>query len=114
MMTTIIWKGILYNSLEYCQLSESKDNILVDSKIIGTSENKIYRVDYTMAIDRVWKGFNFDISFEINNKKDNIKGVKEGSEWKIDGKATTRFSNCDFIDISLSPFTNTLSFNSLH
>ncbi|TCC91547.1 hypothetical protein EZ428_07215 [Pedobacter frigiditerrae] len=112
-MKTIIWKGIFYNSLEYFQLSENKDAILVKSKIIGTFKDKTYLVEYSLNIDKEWKVFNFEIEFEINNSKKKINGVKNNNEWKINGKTNTQFTNFDFIDTSLSPFTNTLPIKNL-
>lgn len=113
MMKTIIWKGLFYNSLEYLQISESSNTILVKSKIIGASENKKYLVEYELSIDKEWKIFNFDISLEVNNNKKKITGFKNNNEWEINGKTKTQFTNFDFIDISLTPFTNTLPIKNL-
>jgi len=50
-MKTIIWKGILYNSIEYFNLTRQESVFIVKSKIIGTYEDKIYAVAYDLLID---------------------------------------------------------------
>lgn len=112
-MTTIIWKGILYNSLEYFQLSENGNAILAKSKIIGTHENQFYLVEYFLMIDKEWNVLSFEIEFEVNNKKKKFSGVKMNNEWVINGKIDPLYSGFEFIDISLTPFTNTLPIRKL-
>lgn len=107
-MKTIIWKGLLYNSLEYFQISEIGDTFFVKSKIIGTYDNQVYFVEYVLNIDKEWNVSNFNIEFEINGKRKKITAVKNKNEWNINGDINIQFTDIDFIDISLSPFTNTL------
>lgn len=113
-MKTIIWKGIFYNSLEYFQLFKIEETIIAKSRIIGTYKNNLYFAEYNLKIDEKWRIFNFELEFEVNNYKKKIMGIKESYEWKINGDIDPRFQGFDFIDISLSPFTNTLPINNLH
>lgn len=112
-MKTIIWKGIFYNSLEYFQLFKIGDAIVAKSRIIGTSQNKSYCVEYSLKIDEEWRISSFEVEFEVNSKKGKTVGTKERNEWRINGQIDTRFGDFDYIDISLSPFTNTLPINNL-
>ncbi|WP_439489659.1 putative glycolipid-binding domain-containing protein [Algoriphagus sp.] len=112
-MKTIIWKGIFYNSLEYFQLFKIEETIIAKSRIIGTFQNNFYFIEYNLKIDKNWKIFNFELELEVNNDTKKISGIKDNKEWKINGDIDPRFRGFDFIDISLSPFTNTLPINSL-
>ncbi|WP_316851620.1 putative glycolipid-binding domain-containing protein [Pedobacter agri] len=113
-MKTIIWKGIYYNALEYFQLSETPHNFTVKSRIIGTFEDKFYGVDYSLVITKYWTLTSFEIEFEVNDNKKRIVGEKNNSDWSINGETKPLLRNFDFIDISLTPFTNTLPINHLH
>lgn len=113
-MKTIIWKGIIYNALEYFNLIRQENTFIVKSKIIGTYEDKIYAVDYNVLIDAEWKVQNFEIEYEVNNIKSNIIGEKIKKEWKINGFINPSYTGFDFIDISLTPFTNTLPIRNLN
>lgn len=112
-MDSIIWKGILYNSLEYFTLVENQESYKASSKIIGSFEGNIYFINYHITIDQDWLVQNFTIEYEINGKKLKITGLKNGSNWEINGTHHPEFSDLKYIDISLTPFTNTLPINNL-
>lgn len=112
-MEPIIWKGIVYHSLEYFNLIENEGNYVATSKIIGSFEDKIYFVSYYITIDKDWLVQKFMIEYEVNGKKSKVEGIKNGSDWEINGKNHPEFSNFKYIDISLTPLTNTLPINNL-
>ncbi|GAB0157299.1 putative glycolipid-binding domain-containing protein [Chryseobacterium sp. Alg-005] len=113
-MKPIIWKGILYHSLEYFNLIESEENYRATSRIIGSFENTIYFVSYQIVIDKNWLIQNFTIEYEVNGVQSKVTGLKNGNDWKINGTDRPEFSNFKYIDISLTPFTNTLPINNLN
>ncbi|MET3036329.1 putative glycolipid-binding domain-containing protein [Chryseobacterium sp. NRRL B-14859] len=112
-MNTLIWKGIFYQSLEYFTLTNKAENHLVESRIIGHIEDCIYSVQYHLIIDKDWMILQFFIESEINGVKNVLKGEKIQDEWKINDFINPDFKNFKFIDISLTPFTNTLPINHL-
>ena len=112
-MKTIIWKGITYNSLEYFNLTRQEGAFNVKSKIIGAYEDKMYAVEYNLLIDSEWKVQYFEIAYEVNNINAKIIGEKTTNEWKINGLINPCYTGFDFIDISLTPFTNTLPIRNL-
>lgn len=112
-MKTLIWQGITFQSLEYFNLKENDKNIQVASKIIGCYENNIYSVDYQLTIDSEWNIQEFMIESEINTVKNRLTGKKDQDEWEINNAINPDFKGFNFIDISLTPFTNTLPINNL-
>lgn len=112
-MKTLIWQGIAFQSLEYFSIQENDKNIQVTSKIIGCYENNMYTVDYRLTIDPDWNIQEFTIESEINTVKNTLTGKKYLGEWKINNVINPDFSGFSFIDISLTPFTNTLPINNL-
>ena len=113
-MRTINWKGIIYNSIENCKVKKEGDYLFVDSKIVGTFETKSYSIDYTLKINLNWEIQSFEIYTHVDTLKSIIQGNKIDSTWEINKELRNEFSNIDFIDISLSPFTNTLPINNLN
>ncbi|WP_330747361.1 putative glycolipid-binding domain-containing protein [Chryseobacterium sp. CP-77] len=112
-MKTLIWKGIFYQSLEYFNLQSDDKNYTVESKIIGCLEDKIYSIEYKIHIDKDWLVQDFLIESEINKVKRTLTGKKIQDQWEINGVVNPEFDHFDFIDISLTPFTNTLPINNL-
>ena len=112
-MKTLIWQGIAFQSLEYFKLIENDKNFVVESKIIGSYKSKIYTVDYHLTIDLSWSIQEFIINSEVNTVKNKLKGKKLNDEWQINNVLNSDFKTFPFIDISLTPFTNTLPINNL-
>ncbi|MGX5683908.1 putative glycolipid-binding domain-containing protein [Chryseobacterium cucumeris] len=112
-MKTLIWKRIFYQSLEYFNLQSYDKNYTVESKIIGCLEDKIYNVEYIIHTDKNWLVQDFLIESEINKVKRTLAGKKIQDQWEINGVVNPEFDHSDFIDISLTPFTNTLPINNL-
>lgn len=112
-MKTLIWQGIFYQSLEYFNLQSDDKGYTVESKIIGCHEDKIYALNYKIFIDKDWTVQDFLIESEINAVKRTFSGKRNQNQWKINGVVHSEFNNFKFIDISLTPFTNTLPINNL-
>ncbi|MDQ0640056.1 hypothetical protein QF042_003621 [Pedobacter sp. W3I1] len=110
----IIWKGLHYNSIENCVINVGAKSINIDSSIIGYIDNAIYKVDYTIHADTDWNTISFGIKSKVNGITNQISGQKIGNLWKIDGDYQDGLANCTDIDISLTPFTNSLPINRLH
>ncbi|AZA77563.1 hypothetical protein EG347_08575 [Chryseobacterium sp. G0186] len=112
-MKTLIWQGIAFQSMEYFTLKENGKGSIVASKIIGCYESKIYTLDYELIIDLNWNIQEFIIESEINTVKSKLTGRKLQDEWEINNAVNPDFKAFPFIDISLTPFTNTLPINNL-
>ncbi|BAP32927.1 uncharacterized protein CHSO_3890 [Chryseobacterium sp. StRB126] len=112
-MKTLIWQGIAFQSLEYFNLKKNGKASVVTSKIIGCYENNMYTVEYRLIIDPDWNIQEFTIESEINTVKNILTGKKYQDEWKINNIINPDFKDFSFIDISLTPFTNTLPINNL-
>ena len=113
-MKTIIWKGIVNDSLEYLNLIRQGDTFTVESKTIGASKDKIFSVDYYLKINADWTIETFDVTYEVNRTKERIFGKRNADVWVINGLKDSNFAHVKFIDISITPFTNSLPIKNLH
>ncbi|MEF9476603.1 putative glycolipid-binding domain-containing protein [Chryseobacterium sp. 1B4] len=112
-MKTLIWQGIFYQSLEYFNLQSDDKGYTAESKIIGCHEDKIYALNYKILIDKDWTVQDFIIESEINTAKRIFSGKRNQNQWDINNVQHPEFNHFKFIDISLTPFTNTLPINNL-
>ena len=114
MQTNILWTGIAYHSLENCVLTNSDESIDVNSVIVGTHDDKIYRVDYSIKINRNWESFFVEVKAQLSDKKEEINYHSDGrGNWTKNGVPVNESKGCIDIDISLTPFTNSLPINRL-
>lgn len=113
MIKNILWKGLRAESLEYCSIYY-KDIITVRSAVIGHYENLPYKLDYEIELDRNWVTRSFVIRSSLCNMDQTIALKHNGhGSWFGEGKEWKNLEGCIDIDISVSPFTNTLPVNRL-
>lgn len=110
----IIWQGIYYQSMESCNLFIEQDHIKIESKIIGTHQDIVYDIEYIIVTNKNWKVLSFNIKTQLNEEINILEGKKDSKNWIINGELKTEFQSCIDIDISLTPFTNTLPINRLN
>jgi hypothetical protein len=112
-MKTILWRGVAFNSLEYFNIQEKQDHHIVVSRIIGYYQEKIYSATYQLTINKQWEIEEFFIDSEVDMIKNTLTGKKTGINWEINHFDNPSFKGFLYIDISLTPFTNTLPINNL-
>jgi len=112
-MKTLLWQGIAFPSLEYFSIQENEDYHVVASKIIGSYQQKIYSASYRLIINKQWEINEFFIDSEVNAVKNTLTGRKTDTNWEINHSVDPNFKGFQYIDISLTPFTNTLPINNL-
>jgi hypothetical protein len=113
-MLNLLWIGQVYHSLESCLLSTTDAGTEVNSVIIGTFENKIYRIEYFIKTNQNWETVLLEIKSQFADKTDCLDFQSDGKgNWMTNGKHAEQFNGCIDIDISLTPFTNTLPINRL-
>jgi uncharacterized protein len=113
--STILWKGLQNNSLEFCSISYNTNVIKVESTVISSFETGFCSPQYLLIINKDWSIQSFEIDCRFAGDKNNwvVKGIRN-DHWIINNKPIPAFNECIDIDISLTPFTNTLPINRLH
>jgi hypothetical protein len=110
METRIQWKGLEDNTIENCTINVCSEGVVVTSKISG----KDVDISYQIMTDTRWltnrcelsgyfRGFNIQFLFERNHR----------GTWIANGQLDARFDQWEYVDISLTPFTNSLPINRL-
>lgn len=114
MQTNILWTGREYYSLENCFVTTSDSGNEIRSTIVGEYQGQIYMVNYHIKTDMNWLPYHLNFISTINNKQFNFQLEKiENKFWILNNKQARSFINCNYIDISVTPFTNTLPINHL-
>lgn len=109
---TILWTGIAYHSLENCVLGYNEEGIDVNAVIVGEHDDETYRVDYSIKCNRNWECIFFEVKTQLAEKKAAFVYHGDGrGNWTKNGMPVNEFKGCIDIDISLTPFTNSLPIN---
>ena len=113
MQTNLLWTGIEYYSLENCLINTAGKNNHINSSIIGYYQDKIYNVSYYIKTSSQWETYFLELEYRINNEEHTIKLEKINDDWLFNKEKKETFKHCIDIDISITPFTNTLPINRL-
>ncbi len=113
MIKNILWKGLAAESLEYCSIYY-KDTITVRSSIIGHHQYLPFKMDYEIELEQNWVIRSFLIKSSLFNMDQTISLRHDGyGKWYGESKEWKTLEGCMDIDISVSPFTNSLPINRL-
>ncbi|HTE32309.1 MAG TPA: putative glycolipid-binding domain-containing protein [Chryseolinea sp.] len=113
MQTNIIWTGKLYHSMENCLLTKTVDGNEITSTIIGAHENQIYKVEYHIRTNKNWETTFVNLKTQSGNSNELFILEKKERSWLLNNKPNDGLKDIFDIDISLTPFTNTLPINRL-
>lgn len=114
MQQNIEWNGVYNAADEYCNLDITPDEISVSSAMSGLSQGVAYEVDYTMKLTPDWQIKSVQTIARLNGDMTIVKLENDGNgKWIKDDEPAPEFDGCMYVDISLTPFTNSLPINHL-
>jgi hypothetical protein len=114
MQKNILWTGIAYHSLENCLLTITDKGAVIHSTIVGIYADTLYKIEYRLSTNPYWETTFLEIKSQLYNTIEIIDLRKAGNGgWYVNGQSDATFDGCIDVDISLSPFTNTLPINRL-
>jgi len=115
MQKTIVWEGLQYDTEEHCNVNFLKNGIVIRSEIEGWAGQKAVYAEYILTLDTDWTVRKIEINFTIGDQANAYSFVRHASGHWTDakGKVYPQFGECRFVDISLTPFTNTLAIKGL-
>ena len=115
MQKTIVWKGLQYDTEEHCNVNFLESGIVIRSEIEGWAGIIAVYAEYTLTVNLDWTVRKIEINFTIGDQANAYSFVRHASGHWTDaaGRIQPEFGECRFVDISLTPFTNTLAIKGL-
>ncbi|MED1725740.1 putative glycolipid-binding domain-containing protein [Brevibacillus parabrevis] len=105
----VIWKPHSGLGFEHLEISESNERLIFDSLVMGMNEQGEWvRTHYVIELDRKWA--TRKVTIRHLGKADGLCLLSDGQgEWtNAEGEPIAELAGCVDIDISCTPFTNTL------
>jgi len=100
------WEG---PGLEHLHLRQERGSIVADGVIIGLAEGAPFRVRYTIACDDRWRLRAADVVSLGNDRRElHLRADGTGVWTNEAGQPLPDLAGCIEVDISATPFTNTL------
>jgi len=113
MQTNIIWTGRQYHSIENCILTRTKVDNEIISTIIGDHDNLIFKIDYQIRTNGRWETTFVNVKTQFDNFIETLTLEKIDKKYLLNGNPCVELNDIIDIDISLTPFTNSLPINRL-
>lgn len=110
----VFWEPLNGIGLEHLEFSKSGDGIYADGVVIGSRNGHEFRLHYSIICDAHNKVR--DVQIELLGKEKRQKYLKadgQGNWFDENNRLLSDLSGCYEVDISATPFTNTLAINRL-
>ena len=105
----VMWSPWTGPGLEHLSLVQQQADILADGLILGVEEQVPFRVHYVIHCDLQWRLRAVHLSIPGSTSPSLHLFTDGGGSWTTeDGEAILSLNGCLDVDISATPFTNTL------
>ena len=104
---SVRWRALEGEGLEHLSLVQQGDNIVATSVAIGERGRTAYGASYTLICDLGWRARRLDL-VSTDGRTLHLASDGQGHWSRGNGARLAAFDGCIDIDLSGSPFTNTL------
>lgn len=112
MQNNIIWEGHNYNSVENCNILTNDNGYEAAATISVCLDDCVCNVEYIIRINQNWESEYCKITNRIEGGAKTLELQRNsGDKWLVNGVLEKKFEGYDGIDISITPFANTLAIN---
>jgi hypothetical protein len=110
MSNTIVarWQDWDAKGIEHLVLREGTREIVAESVVVGAANDPVFAVRYRVRCDKSWRVRSAEIGIVGSDRKIEIRGDGKGNWSGASGRALPKLAGAIDIDLSASPFTNTL------
>ncbi len=108
MKREVMWSAWKNLGLEHLCLVVRDDTVVADGVVLGVAEGRPLRVAYEVRCDRLWRVRAVRVGVPGTEPQVDLLSDGEGNWTAPDGQAVTYLEGCEYVDVSATPFTNTL------
>ncbi|WP_194840912.1 putative glycolipid-binding domain-containing protein [Filobacillus milosensis] len=109
MLHKIVWENLEGFGYEFLKLSKENDEFIARGTIITSEQNNPYNVNYIVHLDQTWN--TKKLMLDIDGKP-KLEIISDGvGNWSNDHRELNELEGAIDIDISATPFSNSLPIN---
>jgi hypothetical protein len=102
------WQDWDARGIEHLVLRESRREIVAESVVVASADDAVFALRYRIRCDQSWRVRDAEISIIGEPRTIKIVGDGKGNWSDASGKALPKLEGAIDIDLSVTPFTNTL------
>ncbi len=104
-----MWSAWDDRGSEHLRLAVGNDGVVADGMVLGIAQGRPFRVAYEVRCDRLWRVRAVRVGVPgIDPPPVDLLSDGAGKWTASGGRAVTHLEGCEYVDISITPFTNTL------
>jgi uncharacterized protein len=108
------WQDWAGESLEHLVLREGTDAIVAESAVLGIADGSAFAARYRIVCDRSWRVRSAKFGVIGDDRRIELEGDGAGNWHDGSGAALPQLEGAIDIDVTVTPFTNTLPIRRLH
>jgi hypothetical protein len=109
----VMWSAREEPGLGHLRLAVRDSGVVADGLVLGVDEGHPFRIAYEVRCDANWRVRATRVGVPGEPPKVELLSDGEGNWAGPDGRAVTYLEGCQYVDLSDSPFTNTLAIRRL-
>ena len=113
MIREVMWSAWEEPGLGHLRLAVRESGVVADGLVLGVAEGRPYRIAYEVRCDAYWRVRATLVSVPGEPPKVELFSDGEGNWTRPDGRTLPYLGGCEYVDISETPFTNTLPIRKL-
>lgn len=111
---TVMWMQWNNLGMEQLHIQNNYGGNNADGVVVGIKDGKPFRTHYQIDTDQDWQVRQLKIeSLDADHKALLLRSDREGRWWRNDDTVLTTLDGCVDVDLSATPFTNTLAIRRL-
>jgi hypothetical protein len=108
MIREVMWSAWEKPGLGHLRLAVRVSGVVADGLVLSVADGRPFRVVYEVRCDPNWRVRAARVGVPGEPPKVELLSDGEGNWTGPDGRAVTYLKGCEYVDISETPFTNTL------
>lgn len=104
----LLWSRLDTTGIEHLRLEIGEQGIVADGLVIGLQDDLGFRLHYGIRCDLQWRVLRVDLDLISDQQKVSLTSDGHGRWFDHSGESLSTLAGCLDVDISATPFTNTL------
>lgn len=114
MVVSVLWCTLIAPGMEYFTLAEAEDGFLLSGQVVGKLNDEPFSARYQIECGRDWRTRNVNLDMSTGARSTSMQIMVDSERrWQLNGQELENVRGCEFVDLGITPSTNTLPIRGL-